>query len=328
MAKIVGLKDGMAVRRAIRDTLLDAFPSFGAQFVRFWEAVAPVVNRRMTLRAATKYLLWGLCPGLAGKFKYFGTRVYFPKGSAIFRIACEKGVYEPDVTDWLCRLVRPGTLFIDVGANIGLTSIPVLRAVQGSTVLSFEPSPNSLPYLQRTCRESDFESRWSIVPSAAGESEGIARFCVAAPEYGAWDGFQDTRQAGRLNAVDVSQTTLDAQWRRVGCPAVSCIKIDVEGAETRVLRGADEVVTRERPYVLLEWSQVNLAPHGTEVSVLLEYARSHNYDVVAFPSLNPVTGVALLELHMLQTEMFLLVPRPLAWAPFFDLDKTQQNGRT
>jgi FkbM family methyltransferase len=312
MSKPVGLKLSMNVRRAIRDSLLDAFPRLGAQCVRFWDGVSPVVNRRMPLNASIKYLLWGFCPGLAGKFKYFGTRVYFPKGSAIFRMACEKGTYEPDVTEWLCRLVRTDTLFIDVGANIGLTSIPVLRAVQGSRVLSFEPSPNSLPYLERTRRESEFERRWSIVPGAAAESEGIAQFYVATPEYGAWDGFQDTKQAGKLAALEVPQTTLDAQWRRLGCPSVSCIKIDVEGAETKVLRGADEVITRERPYVLLEWSQVNLAPHGTEIGALLEYARSRNYDVVAFPSLSPVTGVRVLELHMLQTEMFLLVPRTLA----------------
>src|ERR1043165_8900521 len=118
----------------------------------------------MTVPQATKYLRFGMCPGLAGRFSYFGTRVYFPKGSVIFRRTCETGVYEPEVTGWLCRLAQSGKLFIDVGANIGLMSIPVLRTVQTARVLSFEPSPTSLQYLERTWRESEFRDRWEVVP--------------------------------------------------------------------------------------------------------------------------------------------------------------------
>src|SRR2546426_12926 len=81
-----------------------------------------------------------------GRFTYYRTRVYFPKGSTIFRWSCEQGgIYEPEVTAWLCRLAQPGKTFVDVGANIGLTSIPVLETVCHARVISFEPSPGSLP---------------------------------------------------------------------------------------------------------------------------------------------------------------------------------------
>ena len=240
---------------------------------------------------------------------YYGTKVYFPWASRIFALTCENGAWESDVTAWLCRVTRPGTLFIDVGGNIGLSSIPVLRTVQNSRLLSFEPSPNSLPYLQRTWKESEFQSRWAIVGKAAGESIGVGRFFVATPEYSMWDGLQDTKLAGERRSVEISQTTVDAEWQRLGCPSVSCIKIDVEGAEAQVLKGAEEVVRRDKPHLLLEWSQVNLAAHGGDVSFLLHYADSHNYDVLALPNLSPVSGIHSLELHMLYTQMFLLVPR-------------------
>jgi FkbM family methyltransferase len=209
----------------------------------------------------------------------------------------------------LTKLAQPDKLFIDVGANIGLISIPILRNVPRSRVLSFEPSPNSSPYLQRTRLESEFRDRWEIVAKAAGDSQGNVQFCVAAPRKGAWDGLQDTKQAGATQTIEIEQTTLDAEWRRMGRPQVSCIKIDVEGAESRVLQGAAELVGQERPHILLEWSLVNLEPYGVDAHFLLNFAKAHDFDILAMPAFNQVVGTDSLDLHMLETESFLLVPR-------------------
>jgi FkbM family methyltransferase len=119
--------------------------------------------------------------------------------------------------------------------------------------------------------------RWEIVTKAAGESVGSVRFYVASPSYGAWDGLGNTGLAGGRQSVEVFQTTVDSEWRRLGCPPVSCMKIDVEGAESKVLKGAEEIVRREKPHILLEWAHVNLAPYGTEPGFVIHYASSHGY---------------------------------------------------
>src|SRR5215467_13442583 len=186
----------MTIRRVVKKTLFALSPSLGWECAELWDLLVALTCGRMTLRSAAKYAILGLCPGLAGKFKYFGVRVYFPKGSAIFRLACQNHIYEPEVTTWLCKLAQPNKLFIDIGANIGLTSIPVLRTIPSARVLSFEPSPSSLAYLQRTKRESEFQDRWEIVAKAAGESVGVVQFWVANPELGGWDGLRDTRRLG------------------------------------------------------------------------------------------------------------------------------------
>ena len=103
------------------------------------------------------------------------------------------------------------------------------------------------------------------------------RFYVASPSYGAWDGLGNTGLAGGRQSVEVFQTTVDSEWRRLGCPPVSCMKIDVEGAESKVLKGAEEIVRREKPHILLEWAHVNLAPYGTEPGFVIHYASSHGY---------------------------------------------------
>lgn len=306
----------VTLHRAVRNALYHVSPSVGEKCAHLWDVLQPVFRGRMSVRGAAKYIVRGLCPGLGGKFTYFGTRVYFPKASFIFRSTCEAGTWEPEVTAWLCRSVEPDKTFIDVGANIGLISVPVLRAVPNSHVLSIEPSPNSVPYLTRTCGESGFQDRWQIVAKVASDSVGRAQFFTTLPCYGAWDGLRDTGLAGARSLIEVNQTTVDTEWKRLGCPPVSCMKIDVEGGEGNVLKGSEEMVRSERPHVLLEWSRENLASHGMSAGFLLDYANSHEYDLLAFPSLNPIAGVHALELEMLNTEMFLLVPQQTRLSSF------------
>jgi len=260
---------------------------------------------------AARYLLYGMCPVVGGKFTYDGTRVYFPRGSAIFRRSCEQRTYEPDVTACLCRLVQPGSWFIDVGANIGLTSLPVLSNVPGAQVLSFEPSPVSLLYLERTWRESEFGARWKLVPKAAGDSLGSVEFYASRPGNAAYDGLRDTKRGGEKHHIVVKQTTVETEWRRLGRPRVSYMKVDVEGAEIKVLKGSCELIERERPHVLLEWNQENLAPYQTDVGALVEHANSFAYEIQALPSLARVSGVESLKAWMVQTESFLMVPMAL-----------------
>lgn len=298
------------MRHYVKRALFTASPALGSKSVALWDSLAPVLQGRFSARGTAKYIIRGLCPGIGGAFTYFGTRVYFPRGSAIFQSACEQEIYEQEVTEWLCRLVEPGTTFLDIGANIGLTSIPVLRRVPESRVLSFEPSPNSLPYLERTRAESDVAARWEVLGKAAGSDLGVVRFCVASPRHGVFDGLLDTqRAAGLSHAIDVPMTTVDAEWRRLGSPAVACMKIDVEGAETLVLAGSKALIAQERPRIVLEWKRENLAAYSVPTEELLTYANARDYEVLAFPGLSPVTGPRLLEIHMLRTEMFLLAPK-------------------
>ena len=93
---------------------------------------------------------------------YYGARVYFPKGSYIFHMLCEQGIYEGENIKVINSLVDPGTTYIDVGANIGLMAVPVLNN-QDCSVISFEPSPNVLTFLERTASESQYRNRWKVI---------------------------------------------------------------------------------------------------------------------------------------------------------------------
>ncbi len=262
----------------------------------------------MKLRQIIKYWLYGKCPGLAGSFRYFGTRVHFPKESLSFKAACQQGIFEADNVSVLQALIRPGTLMFDVGANIGLMAIPVLTADASCQVVSFDPSVNVLPSLRQTIAESPFGARWSLVEKAVGAALGTITFTLSSVANSLFDGIRPTQRVESAAQVQVEMTTLDAEWARLGKPAVSLIKIDVEGAESEVLRGAAECLRAERPFVLLEWNRQNLAAYDCPPDFLLQFATGAGYEVLAVPGLHPVKNKHQLKLHMAFTENFLLSP--------------------
>ena len=263
----------------------------------------------MTLKKSLKHWFYDKCPGVAGKFPYYGSKIRFRPGSMLFRVACEQGVYEAANLDLLVGLARPGLWHFDIGGNIGLMAAPILARVPDCRVMSFEPSANVLPYLKQTANDSPFADRWTVVPKAVGARVGTVQFNLNSPSNSPYDGILATDRVTSDRQIEVELTTIDAEWKRLGSPGVSAIKIDVEGAELDVLRGAHECLQAERPPVLLEWNAENLAAYKCKAEALLEFARGIDWQVFAMPHLVEVRTRQELLLHMIQTESFLLSPR-------------------
>jgi FkbM family methyltransferase len=262
----------------------------------------------MSLRKRLKRFLYGYCPGFAGAFPYFGAKVYFPPRSASFLAACQQGIFEAPNVRIIQRLVRPGTTYFDVGSNIGLMALPILHALPDCRVVSFEPSPNALPWLRRTIAGSSYSDRWSLVPKAVGARSGIGAFSVSAPELGMYDGLQATHRVSEMQRVEVQITTLDIEWEQLGSPEVSLVKIDIEGGELAALRGASNCIRECRPSFLIEWNELNLRAYQYQAAELISFAKEGAYRVYALPELATVTDEVDLRLHMLSTESYLLAP--------------------
>jgi FkbM family methyltransferase len=243
-----------------------------------------------------------------GMFRYFGYRVYFPKGCSAFQAVCAQEVFESSNVRLLQRLCRPGSYMFDVGANLGLMALPVLSSVKGSRIISFEPSPNTIPFLRRTVTDSGVEDPWQLVEKALACTPGTAQFSLSSETEGLYDGFRHTHRAPQARQVQVEVTSVGAEWRSRGCPPVSMIKIDVEGGELDVLKGAGECLSRERPFVLLEWCDLNLAAYDIPCAALFPFARERCYTLYALPEMVPVTSAAELALHAVRTESFLMSP--------------------
>lgn len=167
-------------------------------------------------------------PVLCGINKGFRWRV----GSSIHR--CWLGFYESDKQSVIGRLVKPGWTAYDIGANAGFYTLAFSRLVgPDGTVCAFEPfaenAVNVLDHLRwNGCKNA------ALYQLAIADQEGVTAFHVG--EHNA-----EGRIGGQGNYW-VPTTTIDALIEKCGLPAPNIVKMDVEGAEVKVLRGARKLL--------------------------------------------------------------------------------------
>jgi FkbM family methyltransferase len=153
-------------------------------------------------------------------------------------------------------LHRPGTL-VDIGAHDGLLTIPLAR-LPGSRVLAFEPLPSAYARLQVALRAAFGEPPANVECHhlALGDHEGSITLAMPVLDGVAQEQWASTAKdyAAHVSArVTVERFTVP--MRRLDDFAladVTAIKLDAEGAEYEILRGARETLLRCRPVLTLE----------------------------------------------------------------------------
>src|SRR5581483_2296289 len=146
------------------------------------------------------------------------------------------GSYEPEVQEFLRQYVRPGHVFYDVGAHIGFLSICAARL--GAAVFAFEPSTENARRLRRHAELNDLFVE--VAEVAVWDEEGAVDL-VPGDSDSEWRAVPGT---------SVPTVTIDS-WAAVH-PSPQIVKIDAEGAEGRVLAGAQQVLAEARPIVVCE----------------------------------------------------------------------------
>jgi FkbM family methyltransferase len=173
------------------------------------------------------------------------------------------------------ELVKAGDVVWDVGANVGLfTFAAANRAGAAGEVIAIEADLWLVSLLRRSCAILDRSTNAAVtvIPAAASDSLGLAKFHIAgrARSSNHLDGVGSTQSGGTRRTEQVLTITLD--WLLGQVPAPQVLKIDVEGLESKVLAGAEAVLSKARPVIWCEVDPVN----KEEVSRLLH---AHNYDI-------------------------------------------------
>lgn len=169
-------------------------------------------------------------------------------------------------------LVSTGDSVWDVGANVGLFSRAAGHfAGPDGAVLSVEADADAVRLLNKTCQHpAPQHAGMNVLPIAVGETTGFIRFSIAkrARAANAIEGFGSTQTGGVKETRILPCFSLDALLDHFRHPDV--LKIDVEGAEGMVLRGAGTILRDIRPLVYCEVQSQSRA----EVVALLE---GHGY---------------------------------------------------
>lgn len=249
-----------------------------------------------------------------GWFPMSGARVYVPPaGTWASAVILSGHPYEPELSALCAAAAQDGTTVFDVGANIGVSALPLLAAQPKLRVVSFEPSPNTLAYLSRTHAQCPYADRWELVAKAVTDQAGQRiSFHVNPPGHDALDGIQDTKRSGQQGGtVEVATTTLDREWQDRNRPAVSLVKVDVEGAEPLVFAGASELIDAGRPAIVCEWCLANLKAYRTDPAWILEFCAKIGYQAFLIPGLAPAHPLAF-RYQLALAENLLLIPESVA----------------
>jgi FkbM family methyltransferase len=192
--------------------------------------------------------------------------------------------FELAETEWLVTHARAGTWAIDVGANVDMFTVPLATA--GARVLAYEPAPENARRLEENLRRNRLKARVrqvALSPTRVGTL--ILRLAVD-PMFHSTTQVAEKRGTGE--EIEVEATTLDVEWKACGFPEVSVVKVDVEGGEAAVLRGAHELLARCHPALLLEAAEPErlgtleaiLDPLGYRVTQPAGFART-NFALIA-----------------------------------------------
>ena len=162
------------------------------------------------------------------------------------------GVYEAPTVDFILERLRPGAVFVDVGANIGSFTLPVAKSLGAEgCVIAIESSPTIFPYLKRNV-ELNGLSNIRLIQCAASDTD--------LQEVPFYEAPIESFGMGSLGAqfdckpILVITRTLDSILSEQGVDRVDLIKVDVEGFEVGVFKGAEKLLNGpDAPLIAFEF---------------------------------------------------------------------------
>ena len=207
---------------------------------------------------------------------------------------------EPDSYDSFAKAIRPGDIVYDVGAHIGTYSILALRrSAPGGRVVAYEPVELAREFLTRHLAWNDAGDRAIVRPFCCGAGAAEARLYFRIGEMNGDSGLLAT-EGSESSIVEVR--TLDSEVAELRLiPTI--IKIDVEGWEFEVLKGAERTLLQHRPVLFLSLhpralAELHASPEMVESWLLERGYRfrmigvDHEIHILAEPSTNEESGAS------------------------------------
>jgi FkbM family methyltransferase len=186
----------------------------------------------------------------------------------LHRTAASKVVYanppdHPEMLAWR-QVLKPGDLFIDVGANIG--SYTIWAGELGAEVIALEPASDTFALLTENVALNGYPV--DLIEAAAGSVCGITRFT---------SGRDCVNHLDPDGNVETLVVTIDSI---INSRAAAGMKVDVEGFEIEVLRGCEEALSDHRiGLIQLEWNTASKAAVGADRGPVADLLARHGYSL-------------------------------------------------
>lgn len=180
----------------------------------------------------------------------------------------------------LARIPRDAVV-CDVGANIGWWTIPLARhlAPGGGRVLAFEPVPGNRERLEWAINANAMRSHIEVAPVALGDTPGELGMWLKSAETGAASGTAALVTGDGPAHVKVPVVRLDDWTREHGITRCDLMKLDIEGAELMMLRGAERFIAETKPLIFGEFEAYWLSTFGATFLDVAAWAERMRYRI-------------------------------------------------
>jgi FkbM family methyltransferase len=214
------------------------------------------------------------------------------------------GSFEPGTVRTYRKVIRAGDTVLDIGANIGAHTLHLAQCVgPAGRVVAFEPTDYAFAKLVRnTALNPELAQRIQCCQYMLVDAE--RQRAPTGPLYSSWplerdDAAKHNLHQGRLMPTSgASARTLDAAVTALGLTRLDCIKLDIDGFECQMFRGAREVLTRWHPTIIMELAPYVLEEQGASLAELVQLLRDFGYALYHTDSGKPLAmdAASLLQL--------------------------------
>jgi FkbM family methyltransferase len=261
--------------------------------------------------------VWVIAPVMRGE-----RLMWVDLGDRFVSFGCLFDSYEPLETHFVTTVLRLGDVFIDIGANVGWFSMLASTIVGAEgRVYAFEPRAETAGYLEKTIILNGLQSQVTLHQFGLSDTEEHRLLVWTRDTENPGGSFVvDRLPSSEMESQAIALRPLDA----LGLQRVDFMKIDVEGAEMRVFRGAQATLDRCRPVILSELSP-EMLKRGSEadteaifslfkqINYRIFIINPHRYgeEVSRFPRewVGPLANFAMVPNERIQNRRFADFPR-------------------
>ncbi|HEX5655216.1 MAG TPA: FkbM family methyltransferase [Chitinophagaceae bacterium] len=190
--------------------------------------------------------------------------------------------YEAENLLLIDKYIEPGMHVVDVGAHIGLMSVIFAHktGVKGK-VYAFEPTPSSFELLQKTIALNHSNSIIRPENAALGEQSGETSFFISEHRADNSNSLVDNNRQDRLEQrIRVKLYSIDDYVNQEKIEKIDFIKIDAEGAELSVLRGALKTLQRFQPNMILALHPEGIRNFGHNLEDIWDFITGRGYKIL------------------------------------------------
>ena len=190
--------------------------------------------------------------------------------------------YELNNINFINNNIIPGMTVIDVGAHIGLLSIIIGKKVYpGGNVFSFEPTPSTFKLFLKAIAINNLQGVITPVNKAVADKPGVAFFYVTDIEASNSNSLSNNKRTlGKETKIEVEVVSIDEFSKENNLEKIDLIKIDAEGTEFSVLKGATSVIDTFHPKIILALHPHSIINFGDSLSDIWDFVVSKKYIVM------------------------------------------------